>query len=278
MNTETLRKLHHKEVEILKQLIEICEKLNIQYFAAYGTAIGAMRHQGFIPWDDDIDVGMLRADFERFIEKAPSLLPKHMFLQYRHSDPNYNILHAKLRDNNTTFLEPDWEKRKGSQGIFIDIFPFDYIPENLIKLAIVKFRKKYYQCIISTDSCINYWKLPGFKNKIRALVSPLINLLYPNRQKAAIKLDSLLKKITYSDKICDYEVGRSFQTKWFTKTQKVPFEEIEISVPIECHDYLTANYGDYMTPPPIEQQAPRHFGGVIDTERPYTYYTEKPLN
>ena len=279
MNTETLQKLHKKEVEILQILIDVCDKLNIKYFAVYGTALGAVRHNGFIPWDDDIDVAMMRKDFDRFLSEAPKLLPKQYFLQYWTTDSSYDILHAKLRDSNTTFLEPEWENHKGNQGIFIDIFPWDFYPTKGFKALIFKIKKKYYQNIIATGAKINYWNKKGFKNKLRAILQPVINLLYPNRLQVIKNYDNFCKKLKPQPHVGSLESSTNYYSlEWVTEVKKLAFENIIINVPIGIHEHLTTCYGDYMKLPPKEQQVPIHFGGTVDTERPYTYYTEKPLS
>ncbi|MBE6418995.1 MAG: LicD family protein [Akkermansiaceae bacterium] len=274
MNADILKKLQLKELQILKEVIKVCNELGIQYFAAYGTALGAVRHKGFIPWDDDIDLGMKREDFDRFIREAPALLPPHLFVQYRDTDPDYNILHAKVRDTSTAFLEPGWEHNRGNQGIFIDIFPWDYHPKNAIRSLIFGLRKRYYQNIISTKKSVSYhWKQSGIKNKLRALLVPLVNLFYSDRQKAARKMDNMLRSLKPSSIICDQEFRKlHYPAEWFEGTISVPFEDISINIPTGCHEYLSKRYGDYMKYPPIEDQAPRHFGGIVDTEKSYTYY------
>lgn len=279
MNSQQLDKLHKKELDILKVFIEVCEKLNIKYFAICGTALGAVRHKGFIPWDDDIDVAMTRKDFTKLCQNAQKLLPEHYFLQCRESDPYYNINHAKLRDSNTTFLEPGWENRQGHQGIFIDIFPWDYFPTKGFNAIIFKIRKKYYQNIIATENHTNYWKKNGLKNKIRAILQPFINWLYPNRHKVAEKLDKLICELKPMPNVGSHGSSSTyFNADGYKQITKLPFEDIMINVPIGIHEHLTICYGDYMKLPPKEQQTPLHFGGIIDTERPYTYYTEKPLS
>lgn len=276
MNQETLKKLHQKELEILKIFINVCKQLDLKYYAVYGTALGAVRHKGFIPWDDDIDVAMPRADYEKFLKEAPALLPPHLFLQCRDSDTHYNLLHSKLRDSYTTFFEQGWKKRKGNQGIFIDIFPWDYFPTKGLKAKLFRLKKKFYQNIISFGSDINYWKHTGIKNKTKAFLKPIINLFYPDKHKIAIALDQTLRKLPTADLIGNQESSASsaYKTILFENVKEVPFEDIMINVPQRFDEYLTACYGDYMQLPPKDEQQPRHFGGVIDTERSYKDYTE----
>lgn len=275
MDTEQLKNLHKVELSILKELDTACKKLGIQYFVWYGTAIGAVRHKGFIPWDDDIDVVMLRKDFMRFIKEAPSILPEHLFLQYRDSDPNYYILHAKLKDNNTTFLEPGYEKNKGHQGIFIDIFPLDYLPASPLKRRIQAIKKKILQNLIVISPDTNYWRLRGVKHKIYAILQPLLRIFVRDRMKLVRRLDSILTDVSPSPYIVEHQVKRSiYKTKWIREVTRMPFEDFEVPLPSCFHEILTANYGDYMQLPPVEDQKPRHISGIIDTERPYTSYIQ----
>lgn len=125
LTDEEMLRLKACEVSMLKEFIEICEKLGLRYYALYGTLLGAVRHQGFIPWDDDIDVGMMREDYEVFVREGQKYLSEHLFLQTYESDPEYISGYAKIRDNNTTFIETSVKSRKMNHGIFIDIFPLD---------------------------------------------------------------------------------------------------------------------------------------------------------
>lgn len=129
MNKETLQKLHSTLLEMLIELDRVCRENNIHYFLDSGSALGAVRHGGFIPWDDDVDIGMLRDDYDRFLQIAPKSLDSKYFLQTRDNDKYYNKLHAKLRKNNTVYLESAYDNKLMHCGIFIDIFPFDKIPK-----------------------------------------------------------------------------------------------------------------------------------------------------
>ena len=276
MDSEQLKKLHKVELSILKEFDTACKKLGIQYFAWYGTAIGAVRHKGFIPWDDDIDVVMPRKDFMRFIKEAPSILPEHLFLQYRDSDPYYYLLHAKLKDNNTTFLEPGYEKNKGHQGIFIDIFPLDYLPTSPLKRRIQTIKKKILQNLIAISPDTNYWQLKGFKYKIYALFQPLLRIFVRDKMKLVRKLDAILANVPPSPYIVDHQVKWCiYETQWVQSAIQTTFEGFEIPLPCGFHEVLSAHYGNYMQLPPVEEQLPLHIGGIIDTERSYKHYITK---
>ena len=102
---EELKRVQEIEVEILQEIIRVCEEYKLQYWVAYGTLIGTLRHNGFIPWDDDIDIGMMREDYEKFIEVAPSALKKGYTLQHFKTDPKTPTYHAKVRKDGTQFVE-----------------------------------------------------------------------------------------------------------------------------------------------------------------------------
>lgn len=100
-----MTELQEIEVGLLQQFLSICEKLNLTYYLVCGSALGAVKYGGFIPWDDDIDVALPRKDYERFCREAPELLPEWCFLQNYHSEPQYYLLGSKLRDSRTTYIE-----------------------------------------------------------------------------------------------------------------------------------------------------------------------------
>lgn len=127
---EELQQLHSALYEILAEVDRVCRKHDIRYFIIGGTAIGAHFWQGIIPWDDDIDIGMTRDNYERFIQIAQSELGNKYFLQTPDTDPHVPFFFAKVRKNNTVFSESQFMKIDMHQGIFVDIFPFDKLPRS----------------------------------------------------------------------------------------------------------------------------------------------------
>lgn len=124
---EALKKLQQEELDILLVIAEFCEANNLTWFLDSGTALGAMRHQGFIPWDDDIDIGMLREDYDCFLELAPAGLPKGYSLHTFENTENYSGLFAKIYKDGTLFETEETIDAGCPQGIFIDVFPYDYL-------------------------------------------------------------------------------------------------------------------------------------------------------
>ena len=130
MTESEIKQLKEVEIELFDELDRVCKLLDIPYFMVGGTLLGAVRHQGFIPWDDDIDVVMFREDLERLEKEGSTLFDKKYFLQTEDTDKYYPLMTAKLRKNGTVFLEGCMDENvKSHTGIFIDIFPMDDISD-----------------------------------------------------------------------------------------------------------------------------------------------------
>ena len=127
MVTQTLKQI---QTNMLKEFIEICENNKLQYFVIYGTLLGTIRHKGFIPWDDDIDVIMARNYYETFMKIGQKSLSEHLFLQNHITDKNYLCNFAKIRNNETTFIEIATQNIDINHGVYIDIFPLDGLAKN----------------------------------------------------------------------------------------------------------------------------------------------------
>jgi lipopolysaccharide cholinephosphotransferase len=119
--------LHAIQLAMLCEFVRVCDVLGLHYHLAAGTLLGAIRHKGFVPWDDDIDVAMPRRDYDRFLKEAPALLNAEIFLQHWRSDPGFSALFAKLRRNGSEFKELGRHRANQHHGIYIDIFPFDAV-------------------------------------------------------------------------------------------------------------------------------------------------------
>lgn len=254
-----LRRLQMVELDILKKFLQICEKYDLTYYMLGGTLLGAVRHQGFIPWDDDIDVGMPRPDYERFLAAATAEIasPYQLHtLQMRNSV--YSYYYARL-ENTTIRLRRDASFQSVIIPAWIDVFPLDGVPNDgqqrktWIKKATL-YKKLFYAA-----------QLPFFvsKNKSRSLPMKVFIQLFAelhldrliNTSWAWKKLDRTLKKAKYDQSIdlinfCGYwGLKEMFPKKVYGKGRLYPFEDLMLNGPEDFDFVLTQMYGDYMTPP-----------------------------
>ena len=276
MHTKISNDLKQCELQMLTAFVEVCERLNLKYYLVEGTLLGAVRHHGFIPWDDDIDVGMPRADYERFLREAQALLPEYYFVQSLYSEPEYHASFAKIRDSRTTFVESSVKKRPINHGVYIDIFPLDYVPKSEWLRRCIK-----YANIICTLRIVQVFTLPLRKTSILKLilrggVQMLSKLCFPKLQQAVAAQTELFKACKSSTLVTIY--GSAWGERevvpatWYGEGCYLTFEGLDVRVPSEYDKLLTQIYGDYMTPPPVEQQVGHHYAEVIDLDKPYTEY------
>lgn len=276
-----LRDLQLVELDMLKEFIEICKKLNLRYFLAGGTLLGCIRHSGFIPWDDDLDVMMPREDYEIFLEKGQELLQENYFLQTYKTDPEYTMGFAKIRNSNTTFIENTVKDSNINHGVFIDIFPLDGCRSNKeIKNFINKKLYSLYNIQISKNySDLN--KTTSLKSKIAQSIS---NLMYGKKtiNEMLRKKEKIAKKYSYDESkyACIFvdPVGKPlsniFPRSYFDKGIVKKFEDIDAIVPKDYDGFLKQQYGDYMQLPPEDKRQPHHYNQVIDLKKSYKCYMD----
>lgn len=272
----TLQKLKQVELDILKDFICICKKYDLPYFATGGTAIGALRHHGFIPWDDDIDVCMLRKDYERFMEVAPKELGERYLFMDSHTESRYPLMFGKMVKRGTRFIEDAYQQANYPLGIYIDIFPYDKTSED--ERIRQKWQKKTWQIgRMHVLTLIPNPKLPdelgGIKKAIASLGCRVIHLLFKLiRMTPAKTYQKYLNWATTcpepdSDLYIDYSylTGENLmiRTKDSFPTIEVPFEDITVSLVKNYDAFLRPEYGDYMQLPP-EDQRHNHYAAFID--------------
>jgi len=257
----------------LKQLIIICDKLNINYYLIGGTLLGAVRHKGFIPWDDDIDVCLLRDDYNILVSEGQKYLNDKYFLQTYETDSEYPHCFAKLRNSNTTFIETSINNKNINHGIYIDIFPLDYY-HSISFIDRIKYKLLHYQLF---KKAIN----PKGLKKMIMLIS---NIVYGKRN--SIELCRLKEKIIIKDKNVNKTKVTNFYGAWGIKKEThnmncfndykiVKFENVDVKIPVGYNEILTNMYGDYMKLPPIENRVSHHYSDVIDTNKSYREYVTK---
>lgn len=265
-----LSALKEKELDLLKAFITVCQQLDLTYFVVGGTLLGAVRHKGFIPWDDDIDIGMLRADYEVFVAKAQQMLPEHIFLQTVDTDPEYLANYAKLRHSDTTFIETTVKNRKINHGIFIDIFPLDYYPDASTARNFFQFRNKMYSHRISAE-----YEAIAF-SRLHKAVHFVLKGIFPNVNKVLHKRNNLLKAYSSGSHIASHcgAWGKKeiVPAQWYQETTVLEFEGLQVTAPKNYHAWLTHYYNDYMQLPPVEKRKSHHYTEIIDLEKSYKEY------
>ena len=279
---EDLKKLQGVLFEIMDDTVKLCEKHNLTYFLAGGTALGAIRHKGFIPWDDDIDLIMPREDYEKFIKIAIDELDDKYFLDYYKTNKHYYKHHLTIRKNNTLFGSDGYEKRvaKGiHQGIYLDILPIDYVKS--------RYSKKTFLHVVLIRAVEYAIRFRNHMHRFRTLKYKLITVplsLLPSRclQKLMYKMctkdnkkkrDYLIEycaiKHNYRNVIYDYDVV--FPAK------KATFCGKEYNVFHDVDKYLTQVYGDYMKLPEEDQRV-AHSPQAIDFDHGFSYNTREEYN
>jgi lipopolysaccharide cholinephosphotransferase len=270
MDATTLRKVQLVQLSIAKEIKRICDENNIEYFLDSGTLLGAVRHKGFIPWDDDMDIGMTRENYDKFIEVAKTKLSGEYFLQTWETDKNYPMPFAKIRKNNTLFVEDNFENAKIHQGIYVDIFPYDYFPSS--KRRQKRFwRKKNFLSAMLLMKCKSV-KFKSNQNTFLKFILKLAMFTFIKFIVCFYTKEHIVNK--YSKLVCKYEEKGSGlvyeQTQCYTfghwvipeecisGNVKMKFEDTYFSCPKNYDSYLTKIYGDYMTPPPEDKRSCGH--------------------
>ncbi len=268
MAEDQIRNMQKIELIIAKEVKRICEKNNIKYFMVAGTMLGAIRHKGFIPWDDDMDFGLLRDDYELFIECCTKDLKKEFTLQTWNNDNTYPFPFIKIRLKGTYVEETLTKSVDTNKEIGIDIFPFDYIIDNE-RIQKKHFRKcNFYEKILWLKKG---WgidiKNHGFKSKIKYYIARFISIFF-NYNKTKLKLEKLMTKYNDSAKnkiyfLTIYGFKQSIYDEIiFREFDEYKFENIFLKGVKNYDSYLTCIYGNYLELPPIEKRYGHHFMNV----------------
>lgn len=263
---KTLRKVQENEIEILKDFIDICEKNNLVYFGIAGTAIGAIRHGGFIPWDDDIDVAMPREDFDRFVEIAKQQYNDKYMVMNGVENENYPLLTTRWMIRGTEFVEHPLKNIDCPLGIFLDIYPLDKIPDDE-KLFKKQARKAFFYSKLLILRSIPFPVLgfTGIKAKIIHAICAVVNLcmrvLHISKRKLYNKclevstMYNNLEKTKRIDFLCDTTAYMNIHNvEDIYPLKKIKFENLEMNFPNKIENNLKMAYGDFMQLPPIEKR------------------------
>ena len=263
MERELLRKVQLTQLEIAKEIKRVCEENDIRYFLTDGSFLGAVRHGGFIPWDDDMDMGMLRSDYEKFCRIAPSKLKPEYCLQTWYTDPNYGLPFGKVMKRNTVYLENKKSRRLQENGFYVDIFPFDYVPEDemerdnltrrLLSIYRMKLMKSGYKPWMENDSIV--WK------KRLGYLYYQVKSFFVSQKELAKGYDALAVSLQDSALLVEQYGGTApvyYDRETLENLADYEFEGVIFRGPADYHAYLSASYGDYMQLPPEDKRENRH--------------------
>lgn len=266
--------LQRAELEVLREFDRVCKKLKVRYLIFSGTLLGAVRHKGFIPWDDDIDMVMFRNDFEVFCKNAPSEIHERYFLQTLRTDSEFPNVHAKLRDSHTTLIEECNAHRNMNHGIYIDIFPLDGVPNdpiirnigwNLIsvigKLALLKLT-------CTGDFTLRMKIFKGVSHLI-PLSGRSLSLIYSGLCKC-VDINRA-ENVAFSTWPSDGLSHTVYPKDWFFDEVLLDFEGMRLPSPKMYDLILTQLYGNYMELPPEDKRV-GHRTIKVSTKIPYTEY------
>ena len=256
-----MEKLHSLELKIAVEIKRICRKHEIPYFLTAGSILGAVRHRGFIPWDDDMDIGMLRADYDRFLEVCEAELGDEFLLQTWDTDPDYPFSFAKVRLKGTHIVEGFSEKTDPQKnGLFVDIFPFDSVPEDVKEQK--RQARRYFLCKrllwIKKGMGSNMKKGP-LKQRIKYYAFCVFAAFFSYDsikayfKKTQIKYNHLDTARVVTDGSYSYW-KESILREWTTNLEPVQFETEQFLSYKASKEYLTYFYGDYMKLPPEEKR------------------------
>lgn len=276
-NQYDVQQIHDKLLEILVYFRDFCYKNNLNFFLAGGTCIGAARHHGFIPWDDDVDVFMLRSDYEKLQNLWEEKADTGRYSVVR-SDDKINIHHSatEIKDNNTTFINRHSVNLDIHQGIMIDVIPLDAVAPTAFS--------RFTQAVYSMLFCLyNFQRLPEHKGKLTYYGSKVgLGLIRSSKMRYKIWKFCEKKMSQYSLKDCTHVASfgegltilkQRFPVEWFSDMRvTLPFEGYEMPVVHDYDSYLTISYGDYMTPIPEEDRVFRHDIYFMDLNNSYKKY------
>lgn len=280
--TKEVKALWAVELDLLDQFKRICDKYGLKYYAAGGTLLGAARHQGFIPWDDDIDLHMMAEDYEKFCEVAPQELEYPYFFQSWQTEEQAPVTHARIRRSDTTgctAFEYRYCTGDYNRGIFVDIFPLYNVPDSKLKHLLHRFAVTAVRGVLAGEERLRRKEKEGVTS-VKRYLDPFVIAW----KLCSIFTDGRKLRRTYL-KVCGWEKKKTrrvgdtsfncnsarliWQRDIFEDTVELPFENTTVACPKGYEEFLTGQYRDWRTP---IKNLSYHEMEVFD---PYTPFAEK---
>ena len=273
---KVLEAVHGIQKELLKKLDQVCREQGLRYTAIHGTLLGAVRHQGFIPWDDDVDIAMPRKDYDRLLALAPLVFPEPFFLQTPENTENvFYGGYAKLRRSGTAAVETQHKGRNCHQGIWIDIFPLDFCPENGEKRMQLQKRITFWQRLLMAKL---YRPGHGMPDDINPKVLSLYYLAARCMRRRWIRnrLEKLFRSCGKSDKLAilacyygEYPNSNVYPSDICTLLFEVPFEDFRVPVPKNYDTILSERYGSKYMELPEKEKRLSHKNIIFSADIPW---------
>lgn len=256
---------------ILRELDRVCALLNIRYMLFAGTMLGAVRHSGFIPWDDDLDVVMTREDYDRFLQEADQYLDREQFFLQKEFSEHWPMFFSKLRKNNTACIEK-WipKDTQVHQGIYIDIFPCDNLADSRF---VRKLQFAASKVVIGKSLLRRGYQTDSMAKKLFMGCCALLPMK-PMRSLAMLRGKKNTEMVhTFFGAASKYEKN-IYQRGWLERAVKLDFEGEQFPISADYDALLRQIYGDYMTPPPEEARKCKIHAQIVDLEHSYEMYVE----
>lgn len=269
-----LVQMQHKQLEMLHELDRVCKKNDLKYCLSSGTCLGAVRHEGFIPWDDDIDVYMSWADAERLVTCQGDFKEQYFIQNYK-TDPQFPSTHYRMCDSTTSCFLKETEGLDLNHGIFIDIYIYYPYPDNKILAHKIILDSFIYRILVARKGPQNHGKIAKFLGFI-------VSKLYfgTRREKKIQKIESEYKNNGGKSYVATY-FGRDitlmktivYPRQWFEKPKYLKFEDMLVPCPGDPQGYCMLQYGNtYMQLPPEDKRKPHHNFIFFSVDEPYSNY------
>ena len=265
-----MKRLWAVQLDLLNEFDRVCKKYNLKYILDFGTLLGVIRHKGYIPWDDDVDVSMLRKDYDKLMEVGPKEFKKPYFLQSQITEKYYDDYVTKLRRSDTCYMTESSKSSSNNynQGIFIDIFVFDNVPsvnkDDLQRISKDSTEAYYHMYVLTHPPKLDC----GIKWPVKMIRYLLFTLFYGSVRKEYLRLERYAKGFQPSGNVGTvmYAFPHCRPISVYDEIIEVPFEHLMMPVPRDYDEVLRLRYGDYMTP---VRGGSWHTMATFDTNRSY---------